>query len=704
MIRFRSALLAASVLSVFAFAGFLVRAQTKPPLTFGAEVSLITVPVFVTDKDGRSVPGLTAADFEIEDGGKPAEIVGFAAVTGDGDVALPNGAPQGIALTARRQFVLLFDLALSRSVNIERARVAAHKFLENNVKPRDLVSVVASTPQGMKTLIGFTPDRLQVARAIDGVGFGDMSRGRDPLGLLYDMNLVGDISMASGTSTDTGGGGGRGSAQVADESRDRALMMMRQQKQAYAQQITTFLGGFLGLARQLDAVRGRKHIILFSEGFDSSIITGATGNEQKMNSNSVAAGALWEVDSDAYFGSTSGRGALTSLFDAMKGSDVVIHSVDLGGVGGDTMALDQMEGATFSSSGLDSLATFAANTGGRFMKGAANIDKVLDEIAGTTSSYYVLAFAPGSGDVGKPRRLKVKLKRGGLNVNHRPSYIVPDPRKPDVTRQALQASEIIAKGLTGGSIVLSAYALPYRSPQLGIGLPVVIQVPGDALTDAMKRKQIALELYGYLIDDQGQVRDYFRATPTLDPAALGARLKESGLQVLTSFAAAPGDFELRLLLRDPESQRFGALRLPVTIPSFPATTFVSAPMFTDDPRARVALPTVTLRRTTREIPFRVEDRPFTVETNPVVKPGSAREICVFKTPSTGAAQDLKVTATDSGGGVHPMAPADVKVARDADGFDRVTFTLDGKGLQDGEYALRVSIGAAQSSPTMMRLR
>ena len=671
----------------------------KPPLTFGAEVNVIAIPVFVTDKDGRSVPGLTAADFEVEEGGKPTEIQGFLAITGDGDTpTVPGTMPSGLSLSSRRQFVLLFDLALSRGVNIERARVAARKFLQNNVQGRDLVSVVVSTQTGMKTLLGLSPDRTQVARAIDAIGRGDASRNRDPLGILFDTGVDTDISLADGAS-----GEGR-QGQIADDARDRALMMMRQERQKYGQQITQFLGSFQALARQLDAIRGRKHVILFSEGFDASIVTGAQGNEQKMATNSVTTGALWEVDSDSYFGSATGQDALSGLFATMRGSDVVIHSVDLGGAGADSMGLDSQEGTSFKSTTVDSLATFAAGTGGRFMKGVSNIEKALTDIAESTKSYYVLAFSPTSAEVGKLRKLKVKVKKSGLNVTHRPAYLVPDPKKPDTGRQALQASEIMAKGLSGGSMLLSAYALPYRSPQQGIGLPVVIQIPGEALTEALKRKQIALELFGYLIDDKGSVRDFFRATPSLDPAALGVKLKATGFQILTTFAASAGTFELRLLLRDPESQKFGSLRIPVVIPAFPTAVFISAPMVTDDPFARVALPTVTQRHPNREIPFRIDDRPFTVESSPVLKQGAPREICVFKSPSNGEAKDLKVTLIGADGAEKEQTAHGVKVVRDADGFDRVVFSIEPKGLAEGEYALRVSVGQTTSLTTALRLR
>jgi VWFA-related protein len=655
--------------------------------------------VFVTDKDGRSVPGLTIKDFEVEDGGKAATIEGFLSVTGDGPVETPQGATGSVTmLSARRQYILLFDLALSRAQAIERSRIAARKFLEEKVGPGDLVGVVASTSQGMTTLLGLSPDRTQVLRAINALGRGDMSRNRDPLGILYDMNLQSSLVAPTDNSNDK-------ADSTAEQSRAQTLLMMRQQRDQYAKQITTFLGGFQALARQLDSIRGRKNIILFSEGFDTSIITGAQGNEKTAASNAVTTGSLWEVDSDAYFGSATGQNALNSLYASMRGADVVIHALDLGSAGTDTMDLGSQEGSAFSRvSGLDSLAAFASNTGGRFIKGVTDIDSALTDIKTSTRSYYVLAFSPASMDVGKLRKLKIKVKTPGLRVNHRPAYVIPAPSKPDPARQALQASEVIAKGLSGGPIVLAAYALPYRSPQNGIGVPIVIQIPAEAFIEPLKRKQINFELFGYLIDDKGTVVDYFKATPALDPAVLAAKLKESGLQIITTFGATAGNHEVRLLVRDPTSQKFGALRIPVTVPAFPTAAFVSSPMITENPFDRVALPTVTQRRPNREIPFRIDDRPFTVEASPVLKKGDAREICVFKTPSNGKADDLKVVLIGADGSEKAQAADGVKVSRDADGFDRVVFTISAKGVDAGEYGLKVSVGPTASQTTVLRVQ
>src|SRR6185436_10323644 len=81
--------------------------QAKGPV-FSSEVSLVSVPVFITDKGGKGMPGLTAADFELFEDGQRVPIVSFQYVdTTDGDQQeLIRQAP-----AARRRFLFLFDLS-----------------------------------------------------------------------------------------------------------------------------------------------------------------------------------------------------------------------------------------------------------------------------------------------------------------------------------------------------------------------------------------------------------------------------------------------------------------------------------------------------------------------------------------------------------------------------------------------------------------
>ena len=50
------------------------RAPATPQ--FSSEITVVTVPVFVTDRASKAVAGLTAEDFKVFDDGKPMRLVG----------------------------------------------------------------------------------------------------------------------------------------------------------------------------------------------------------------------------------------------------------------------------------------------------------------------------------------------------------------------------------------------------------------------------------------------------------------------------------------------------------------------------------------------------------------------------------------------------------------------------------------------------
>ena len=83
-------------------------AQERPPAApvFGSDVSLVLLPVFVVDRDGRAVRGLQPTDFEVREDGRPAEIVSFRYV----DTTQSDEQDDlALASAARRRFLLLFD-------------------------------------------------------------------------------------------------------------------------------------------------------------------------------------------------------------------------------------------------------------------------------------------------------------------------------------------------------------------------------------------------------------------------------------------------------------------------------------------------------------------------------------------------------------------------------------------------------------------
>ena len=658
--------------------------QGTPPV-FGTEVRLVAVPVFVTDKDGRAVSGLTAEDFEVEDSGRSVAVTGFLAV----DAAVPSGtlpdatvSPRLVA-AARRQFLLLFDLTFSSPAGILKARKAALELLETWPQPGDLIAAAKTGNAGVEVLVGFTPDRAQVARAVASLGAAtEGARLRDPLGLAYDLGF---------TPQDPSGHFGLELAGNDAEFRDQILQLSRSERSAYRQRVVGYVGELQHLAQLLDSVQGRKQVILLSGGFDQSVLTGAEGTEQADASRAVVEGRLWEVQGDRRFGDAGARSTLDALYDALARTDTVVHTVDVAGMTAGASADEA--GSAPRGSGRGTLAELAGRSGGQFIRETNDIAAGLRQVLDASRYYYVLAFEPTDAKrkPGELRKLKVKVKRPGLEVSYRAGYTLADPKAVSAPTTQLQSAEMITKGISGGALRLRAVAVPYRSAQGQVSLPVVLEIEGESLGIAGE-KALSLEVYGYALDGAGRIQDALGLTPTLDIAKLGTVIHQKGVQILTAFRVGEGPVDLRFLVREKASGRSGSLRISSVVPSFAGENVVlSPPLFMDDPRARLVIATPSRANQDFQIPFRLGETPFTAQASPVLRNGEAREVCLLVHGGTEDSAALKAALVREDGRIVAIETGPMRVVKDADRFRRLVMSVTPKGVPAGDYRLRLSV-------------
>ena len=362
-------------------------------------------------------------------------------------------------------------------------------------------------------------------------------------------------------------------------------------------------------------------------------------------------------------------------------------------------------GSVPRASGRGTLNELAGRSGGRFVREANDLAAGLREVLDTSRYFYVLAFEPAEvkKKAGELRKLKVKVRRPGLSVSHRAGYtMIPDPKTVTAPTAQLQAAEAIAKGISGGAIRLSALAVPYRGPQGEVSLPVLLEIDGESLL-AGAGKTLSLQIYGYALDASGRIQDAFGLTPTLDAEKLGPALRQKGIQVLTAFRVREGPADLRFLVREPASGRSGSLRIASAVPSFADGALVlSPPLFMDDPRARLVIPTPSRANPDLQIPFRLEDTAFTPQASPVLRNGEAREICLMAYGGArGSSPNVKAALVRDDGQELPLEVGTTRVVADADGFRRVVVSINPKGVPPGQYRLRLALldpaGTAQSA-------
>ncbi len=166
------------------------RPEQEPLATFRSSVEAVQLSVIVTDADGRPVPGLTEADFEVIENGVPSTITTFSPVEipierverpRSGSDVLSNERPPG----------RLYVIALDRMspVSALRARAFLRQFIETSLGPNDTASVILTTGGLRDWGQDFTSNPRLLLNAIDKFdgGVGDLSVR------LRERNFIGDF-------------------------------------------------------------------------------------------------------------------------------------------------------------------------------------------------------------------------------------------------------------------------------------------------------------------------------------------------------------------------------------------------------------------------------------------------------------------------------------------------------------------------------
>ena len=128
--------------------------QAPPAPVFSAAVEVVRLDVIVLDREGRPVTGLSAADFDVEEGERKQEITSFEAIR-----VAPAGRPADASLPPRvsvskergpedgRCLFVLFDDAHVSAPSAERARAGLRQFLDQEVREGDWVTLLAPDQQ-----------------------------------------------------------------------------------------------------------------------------------------------------------------------------------------------------------------------------------------------------------------------------------------------------------------------------------------------------------------------------------------------------------------------------------------------------------------------------------------------------------------------------------------------------------------------------
>lgn len=427
----------AAWLPLLLLAAVAASAQEPPPGTPRAvfeesvHVKVVNVQVFVRDKDGNPVTGLTRKDFILREEKDPVTITNFHEVRERVKVSdVPGIVPEEpeirfedrpglerrrrvVPVDERLHLVIYIDHMNIRPQNRNRVFRYVREFLRKDVTRDDLVMLL-SYNRSVKVERDFTSDPQMIANA------------------LYDLEKhTGGRTQWDSDRADI-------IRDIGEE--DRHYEYVQGRVRIYSQSIFNdmqfTIDGLKDTVVSLAGLPGRKAFLYVSDGLPMR--AGADMwealDQRGRTVDSLSYDSNFYLDSLQYDSSRR----FSDLVDTANANEVSFYTIVAAGPMGINSRDASMQGMAFSSN-IDSVARenmhstvmyMADETGGQYVVNTNNFRDGLNRIALDFTSFYSLGFQPGHAGTGRRYKLKVELtneakRRLGLrdrHVRHRVSY------------------------------------------------------------------------------------------------------------------------------------------------------------------------------------------------------------------------------------------------------------------------------------------
>jgi len=535
-------------------------ASHDEPTTFKVNVKLVVVRAVVRDARGHAVGNLTKNDFELFDKGKPQVISQFeveqpgsltakahqtSGENSDNQPADDASSNTGNSPPAPEHFVAyVFDDVHLAFGDLSQVRKAAERHFAA-LRPTDRAAIF--TTSGVTTL-DFTDDRAKLHEALLKLQPRSIAggAGMDCLRISYyqaDQIVNNHDPLATQVALDEElacnppppGLPPQNPAPMVQAASAEALSAGEHESQIS-------LGVLKAVVQNLSRMPGQRSIVLVSPGFI------APRMEQEY----------------------------TDIVDRSVRSQIIINTLDARGLyvvvpGGDISnpplhpppaAKNQIEIAAAEAQN-DLLALFAEGTGGVFFQNNNDFDEGFRRVAETPGYSYVLAFAPQNLKLdGSFHSLKVKLKTPQkLTLQARRGYYAPkgSVNLDEQAKQELEDETFSQEELH--NLPVKLHTQFFKSSDQDAKLTVLAHVDVRQLRfkKVDGRNSNVLTCVSALFNRDGRMIEGMQKTVTmhLKDDTLEHKLA-SGITLKTTFDVKPGNYVVRLVVRDAEGQLMSA--------------------------------------------------------------------------------------------------------------------------------------------------
>jgi VWFA-related protein len=554
------------------------------PATFSTKVNLVMVPVVVRDAKGKAIGTLQKEDFQLFDKGKPQLITRFS-VEKAGEAVIPaevatdeaaidkSDAPSAPGTPIAQRFVLyLFDDVHTTTADLMQARNAADRHLTESLDATTRAAIFTTSGQGNQD---FTDDRVKLHEALMKL------MARPTLGsagsqcpdltyymadLIQNKNDSGALHAAAQEVLATCDPPppippGATAAQI-QQIMQQAEQMAENVSRSVANSVLSFGERDTRLAftvlesaiRRLSASPGDRALILVSAGF---LIT----DELRFEETDIMDRA---IRANVRISSLNARGLYTIIpgGDASTPTQVALPQLM------NQKAQYQRESALAEEGIMEELADA---TGGRYFHNNNDLKAGFGEVAAAPEFVYVLGFSPQNLKMdGAYHALKVTLKVSrGLDLQARRGYYAPKhlPDPEEDAKREIQEAMFSRDEIQDIPIELHMQFFKSSDASAKIAVLARLNLKNVRFRKAEGRNNDNLTILSGLFDRNG---NYITGTQKvvemrLQDATL-EKLLNAGMTVRTNFDVAPGNYVIRLVVRDSEGQTMAARNGVVEIP------------------------------------------------------------------------------------------------------------------------------------------
>jgi len=537
-------------------AGVALGAQTapqepaiQPPVTFRSDVNYVEVDARVLDAQGAFVPGLTAADFQVLEDGKPQKVDAFSFINIPVErrarplfakTPIERDVADNITGYDGRVYVIVLDDQHTHPLRSQRLKAAARQFVQRYMGANDTAAIV------------YTSGRTDVAQE-----FTNSQRR-----LLASVDKFMGRKLRSSTLE-----------RLDEEARTRGTRQQGDRiddpfDQERAMTARTTLDSLRNLSNYLAGISGRrKAIIYFSEGVDYDIYD--------VFSTSGGASAVLQASRDAVAAATR--------------ANVSIYGIDprgLGAGGDDLIEVQDTPQDASLNLGLssfgnevqrsqDSLRVLSNETGGFAVVNRNDMATAFERVVADNSAYYLLGYySSNEKRDGRFRKIEVKVARPGLSVRSRKGYVAARGRADATRDDARTAPELraaLSSPLPTSTLPMALAAAVFKGGD-GKGAVVLSTLIAARDLDLVEKGGTfnnALEVVVTAADYRGKSYPGDRATLTLamKPDSV-ERLRAGGFRILNSIDLPPGRYQLRVAAREGNTSRAGSVVYDLDVPDF----------------------------------------------------------------------------------------------------------------------------------------